>query len=325
MNLIAVSRHVRSVEAHLVADELAELRLELLATRAATLDAAIRRGCVQPMRPSRPRPIARQSFGSCVVLPEPVSPATITTWCSAIAVASSSVCAEIGSSVGNRTEGSSCTTAPTLGPRRPAPPPRRPSRAPAPARATAASRTRCLPRSSSSRAGTAACRPTSRRACSAWRSRCETGRAARAVPSASGHQRDLVIGDAVADRRAFNVRGGLRSRSSTGRRKQEHSPTTHARIIYAAQVLEIGSIVAGKLRIERVLGEGGMGVVAAATHLQLDQRGRDQGPAARALAHDAETVRALPCARRAPRSRLKSEHVVRVIDVGTLETARRTS
>ncbi|HTA91533.1 MAG TPA: serine/threonine protein kinase, partial [Polyangiaceae bacterium] len=33
-----------------------------------------------------------------------------------------------------------------------------------------------------------------------------------------------------------------------------------------------GQILAGKFRIERVLGQGGMGVVVAATHIQLDER-----------------------------------------------------
>ncbi len=68
------------------------------AIRAATLRAAIRRGCVWPIRPATPRPMSRQIFGNCVDLPEPVSPQTITTWCSRMAAAMSSRRAEIGRS-----------------------------------------------------------------------------------------------------------------------------------------------------------------------------------------------------------------------------------
>ena len=52
------------------------------AIRRATLEAAIRRGWVWPIRPppfARPRPMASAIFGSWVVFPEPVSPQTITT------------------------------------------------------------------------------------------------------------------------------------------------------------------------------------------------------------------------------------------------------
>ncbi|QRN97640.1 hypothetical protein JRI60_00675 [Archangium violaceum] len=50
------------------------------ATRAATLVAAIRRGWVTPIWHGRPpRPMASRTFGSCVVFPEPVAPATMTT------------------------------------------------------------------------------------------------------------------------------------------------------------------------------------------------------------------------------------------------------
>ncbi|EXI65317.1 MAG: hypothetical protein AW07_04717 [Candidatus Accumulibacter sp. SK-11] len=58
--------------------------------RAAVARAAIRRGCVWPIRPHVPRPSSRQIFGICVVLPEPVSPQTITTGCFAISAAISS-------------------------------------------------------------------------------------------------------------------------------------------------------------------------------------------------------------------------------------------
>ncbi len=50
------------------------------ATRSATVRAAIRRGWVWAIRPFTPRPSSRQIFGIWVVFPEPVSPATITTW-----------------------------------------------------------------------------------------------------------------------------------------------------------------------------------------------------------------------------------------------------
>src|SRR5690606_21074786 len=39
-----------------------------------------------------------------------------------------------------------------------------------------------------------------------------------------------------------------------------------------ASVIEPGMVLAGKFRIEQVLGQGGMGVVVAAHHLQLDER-----------------------------------------------------
>ena len=53
--------------------------------RSATVRAAIRRGWVWPIWPVTPRPSSRQILGSWVVLPDPVSPATITTWWSLIA------------------------------------------------------------------------------------------------------------------------------------------------------------------------------------------------------------------------------------------------
>ena len=68
--------------------------------RAATLRAAMRRGCVWPIIPATPRPSSRQIFGSCVVLPEPVSPQTTTTWFAAMAAAMSSRFWTTGSSIG---------------------------------------------------------------------------------------------------------------------------------------------------------------------------------------------------------------------------------
>jgi hypothetical protein len=61
------------------------------AIRSATVRAAIRRGWVWPICPVTPRPSSRQIFGNCVVFPEPVSPATMTTWWSRMAAAISSL------------------------------------------------------------------------------------------------------------------------------------------------------------------------------------------------------------------------------------------
>ena len=68
--------------------------------RSATVRAAMRRGWVCPMVPVMPRPSSRQILGIWVVFPEPVSPATMTTWWSRMAAAISSRRAETGSCSG---------------------------------------------------------------------------------------------------------------------------------------------------------------------------------------------------------------------------------
>ena len=81
--------------------------------------------------------------------------------------------------------------------------------------------------------------------------------------------------------------------------------------------LSPGSTLAGKYRIEAVLGEGGMGTVYAAHHELLDQR-----VALKVLFEDAmrdkeASARFLQEARSA--ARLQSEHVARVMDIDTLD------
>jgi len=78
-----------------------------------------------------------------------------------------------------------------------------------------------------------------------------------------------------------------------------------------------GEILAGKYRIDRVLGAGGMGVVVAATHLELNDRVAVKFLLPHALVNEEATRRFVREARAAVR--IKSEHVARVIDVGRLE------
>jgi serine/threonine-protein kinase len=79
-----------------------------------------------------------------------------------------------------------------------------------------------------------------------------------------------------------------------------------------------GQIIAGKYRIERVLGAGGMGVVVAAHHLLLDEKVAIKFLLPETLKH-AETVGRFAREARAA-AKIKSEHVARVIDVGELES-----
>src|SRR5262245_15691858 len=77
-----------------------------------------------------------------------------------------------------------------------------------------------------------------------------------------------------------------------------------------------GGILAGKCRIDRVLGQGGMGIVVAAHHLQLDERVAIKFLLPEALANPEAVARFGREARAAVK--IKSEHVARVTDVGAL-------
>jgi eukaryotic-like serine/threonine-protein kinase len=78
-----------------------------------------------------------------------------------------------------------------------------------------------------------------------------------------------------------------------------------------------GQVLAGKYRVERVLGRGGMGVVVAAHHLQLDEKVAIKFLLPDAVTNAEVVGRFVREARAAVR--IKSEHVARVSDVGTLE------
>lgn len=85
----------------------------------------------------------------------------------------------------------------------------------------------------------------------------------------------------------------------------------------APEWLQPGTILDGKFRVERLLGAGGMGAVVAATHLQLEELVAikvllpDLGASQEAAARFEREARASV--------KIKSEHVVRVLDVAKLE------
>ena len=81
--------------------------------------------------------------------------------------------------------------------------------------------------------------------------------------------------------------------------------------------LKEGEILAGKYRVDRILGVGGMGVVVAAHHLDLDEKVAIKFLLPEILAQTDSVARFAREARAAVK--IKSEHVARVSDVGKLE------
>jgi len=83
---------------------------------------------------------------------------------------------------------------------------------------------------------------------------------------------------------------------------------------------EIGTVLAGKYRVERVIGVGGMGVVAAAYHLQLGRPVAIKYLVADALDYPDIVERFTREAQVA--ARIQSEHVAHVIDIGAGDSGR---
>jgi serine/threonine-protein kinase len=79
-----------------------------------------------------------------------------------------------------------------------------------------------------------------------------------------------------------------------------------------------GQVLAGKYRIEKVLGVGGMGVVVAARHMQLDTKVAIKFLLPEMLGHVEAVARFAREAKAAVK--ITGEHVARVLDVGVLET-----
>jgi eukaryotic-like serine/threonine-protein kinase len=86
----------------------------------------------------------------------------------------------------------------------------------------------------------------------------------------------------------------------------------------ASMPVQVGDVVEGKYRVERVLGQGGMGLVVAAWHLQLDEMVALKFLLPEAQASEDIVARFQTEARAA--AKIKSEHVCRVLDVGVSAT-----
>ena len=83
-------------------------------------------------------------------------------------------------------------------------------------------------------------------------------------------------------------------------------------------MIKSGDVLAGKYRVERVLGVGGMGYVVAALHLELGQRVAVKFLMPELCKSEEPVMRFLREARAAVR--IRNEHVARVLDVGKLDT-----
>ena len=82
--------------------------------------------------------------------------------------------------------------------------------------------------------------------------------------------------------------------------------------------VQTGDVIAGKYQVERILGIGGMGIVVAAHHMQLDEKVAIKLLRPEVAAKPDILTRFEREARAAVK--IKSEHVARVIDVGRLDS-----
>lgn len=86
----------------------------------------------------------------------------------------------------------------------------------------------------------------------------------------------------------------------------------------SSSVVAQGALLANKYRVERVLGQGGMGYVVEARHITLEERVALKFLLPEYAKHPEASTRFLREARAAVK--IKSEHVARVSDVGTLDS-----
>src|SRR5689334_23273301 len=83
-------------------------------------------------------------------------------------------------------------------------------------------------------------------------------------------------------------------------------------------IAAVGDVLASKYRVDKILGIGGMGMVVAATHLEIDQRVALKFMLPGASESPETAARFLREAKAA--GRLSSDHVCRVFDVGRFDS-----
>src|SRR5256885_17236880 len=94
-------------------------------------------------------------------------------------------------------------------------------------------------------------------------------------------------------------------------------PCRTSSVGYDLGVYAPGTVLAGKYRIERVLGEGGMGMVVEATHVGLGTKVALKFLHPHLVGHQSLMERFMREARAS--AQLRSEHVCRVSDVGQFD------
>jgi serine/threonine-protein kinase len=91
-----------------------------------------------------------------------------------------------------------------------------------------------------------------------------------------------------------------------------------ASAVHPTAPVEPGGMVAGKYRVDRTIGFGGMGVICEATHLELGQKVAIKFVRFERASDDRTVARFLTEARSA--AQLRSQHTCRVVDCGRLES-----
>lgn len=93
--------------------------------------------------------------------------------------------------------------------------------------------------------------------------------------------------------------------------------TVHSESPSSMAEVRVGTVLAGKYRVDRILGRGGMGIVVAATHLELDTLVAIKLLLPEVRNNEEVVARFSREARAA--ARIKSEFVARTLDVGKLD------